>query len=515
MTTLQINSNKPKRIAEIVAYHPGEQIIIWTQFDEEGEILHALIPNSVHLTGKVKQDKRLKALDDFRKGLIQVLIVKPKLMGTGLNLQHCRICIISWAADSFEAMYQLIGRIHRYGQKKQVLVYIPHTDLEAPMLMNVMHKQKTFLEDAECQERLYVECLLDDLKAFANKTLDIKAEQEDWLPDAIGENYRLIHGDCIDVMARMPENQFDMSVFSPPFADLYSYTDKYEDLGNCNSLDDEFELHFSFFAYHLHRVMKPGCVVAMHVAPLAILKSVRGYTGIRDFPAECRAVFESVGFIYEGKATIQKNPQAQSIRTHAEGLAFKTLHSNSRKMRFAIPDYLMKFRKHGDAPAFANKDVTNEEWIRLADAIWETSDDTSDREVLLSPYWKWVDETKTLNAQTKRLSDGDIKHICPLQTDVINAAIRLWSARGEHVFSPFGGIGSEGVEALKLGRVATLIELKREYFKLNHMNLDLTERSRGQQLNIATQIMKAKRMNVTSHADMEDGLRTSAGHAGP
>jgi DNA modification methylase len=447
-------SNKPSRIAEICSSHDPEQIIIWTQFDEEGEILQALIPDSVHLTGKTKQATRLKILEEFRNGEIQILIVKPRLMGTGLNLQHCRICIFSWAADSFEALYQAIGRIHRYGQKDQVLVYIPHTELEKPMLSNVMRKQTDYIEDADFQERLYVECLLEDLQAWANRTVEVETTPEIKLPDIATEDYTLIHDDCIRAMSIMPEDQFDLAVFSPPFANLYSYSSKDEDLGNCADIDDEFEMHFSFFAHHLLRVMKPGCIVALHVAPLAILKSIMGYTGIRDFPAECREVFESVGFIYEGKYTIPKNPQAQSIRTHAQGLAFKTLHSNSRKLRPAIPDYLLKFVKPGDAVPFANSDVTNEDWIRMANADWP-----------------WVRETVTLNAQTKRLSEGDIKHICPLQTDVIDAAIRLWSDRGEHVFSPFAGIGSEGVISIRLGRKFTGIELKREYFGLMKKNL--------------------------------------------
>lgn len=454
MSISSIASNKPSMIAEIIESHPGEQAIIWTQFDEEGEILQALIPGSVHLTGKTKQETRLKILEDFRQGIIPILIVKPRLMGTGLNLQHCRICVFSWAADSFESLYQAIGRLHRYGQKEQVLVYIPHTSLEKPMLENVMRKQGEYIEDAKFQERLYVECLLDDLKAFIGKTFEISTKKHEKLPDIQFNGYRIIHDDCIRAMAQMPEDQFDLAVFSPPFADLYSYSDKTEDLGNCNGLDDEFEMHFSFFAHHLYRVMKPGCVVAMHVAPLAILKSVKGYTGIRDFPAECRAVFESVGFVYDGKFTIGKNPQAQSIRTHAAGLAFKTLHSSSRKLRPAIPDYLLKFMKPGDPPPFANSDVTNEDWIRMA-----------------SPIWDWVKETKTLNAQTKRLSEGDIKHICPLQIDVADAAIRLWSDRGEHVFSPFCGIGTEGARAVYFGRRFTGIELKKEYFLLSGKNI--------------------------------------------
>lgn len=451
---IPISSKKPGHILQIVSNHPGEQILIWTQYDEEGSILERLIPGAVHLTGKTKQKDRLSILERFRKGEIDVLISKPRLLGTGLNLQFLHICVFSWSKDSFEEFYQAVGRLQRYGQKGQVKIYIPYTELESPMLQNVMRKQKDYLDDSQFQEKLYIECLLDDLKAFANREIHIDENHEVKLPDAIGEMYRLIHGDCIEEMAQMPEDQFDMSVFSPPFADLYSYTDKYQDLGNCQSTDDEFELHFSFFAHHLFRVMKPGAVVAMHIAPLAILKSVRGYTGIRDFPAECRSVFDSVGFIYQGQATIGKNPQAQAIRTKAHALLFKTLKKDSRQSRFAIPDYLMKFSKPGEAKPIPNVEVSNEEWIKMA-----------------SPIWDWINESNTLNNQTKYLSDGDTKHICPLQLDVIDASIRLWSARGEHVFSPFMGIGSEGYMAMKLGRVFTGIELKSEHFRLAEQNI--------------------------------------------
>lgn len=464
---IRIDSNKPQRILNIIQSHEGEQVLIWTQFDEEGEILHQMIGGSVLLTGKTKQEKRIEILEDFRHGKIQTLISKPRLLGTGLNLQFLSVCIFSWSKDSFEEYYQAVGRLQRYGQKKRVKIYIPFTDLEKPMLHNVMNKQKTYLDDSGFQEQLYIESLLDDLIEFTSKAVEVRNRDTVFLPDHVGENFRLIHGDCIQVMAKMPDNQFDMSVFSPPFADLYSYTDRHEDIGNCNGQDDEFELHMTFFAHHLYRVMKPGCIVAFHVAPLAILKSVKGYTGIRDLPAECREIMESQGFIYDGKATIGKNPQAQAIRTKAHALLFKTLKKDSRQSRFAIPDYLLKFRKPGEAPPIKNTETSNEEWIKLA-----------------SPIWDWVDESDTLNNQTKHLSEGDTKHVCPLQLGVSDAAIRLWSARGEHVFVPFGGIGSEGVMAIRNGRKLTSIELKEEYFRLKCANIDNEVREHGLQLNM-------------------------------
>jgi DNA modification methylase len=476
MTAQQIDNNKPARIAEIIRSHSGEQVLVWTQFDEEGEILARLLPEAICLTGKTKHLDRLRILEDFRLGKIRLLISKPRLLGTGLNLQFLSICIFSWSKDSFEEFYQAVGRLQRYGQKGQVKIYIPYTELEKPMLDNVMKKQRTYLEDSEYQEKLYIESLLDELKDFTANPHQVPAKEETALPDAFGESWRLINGDCIPVMASMPENQFDLAVFSPPFADLYSYTDKTEDLGNSNSQDDEFVLHFSFFAHHLFRVMKPGCVVAMHIAPLAILKSVKGYTGIRNFPYECEQIFESAGFIYQGQATIGKNPQAQAIRTKAHALLFKTLKKDSRASRFAIPDYLMKFSRPGEAPAIANTEVPNEEWIKLA-----------------HPIWDWVNESDTLNRQTKQLSEGDTKHIAPLQLGVIDACIRLWSNRGEHILSPFAGIGSEGVISIRNDRKFTGIELKREYFELAGKNLQFEERTKGQQTTIFDAIETAKR----------------------
>lgn len=443
---IPIRSRKPDTISDLVRKHDGEQVLIWTQYDEEGEIIRRLIPQAVNLSGKTSQKNRLEILEKFRTGELQILISKPELLGTGLNLQYCHVCIFSWSKDSFEEFYQAFSRLQRYGQKHLVTIYIPYTDLEWPMLQNVLNKQSRYLQDSAYQEKLYIESLADELKEFAETGIEVTEQELIQLPNVVGENYQLIHGDSIEKMAQMPEDKFDLAVFSPPFADLYSYTDKKNDLGNCNSQDDEFHLHFSFFVHQLYRVMKPGCIVAMHIAPLAILKSVKGYAGIRDFPGECISIFNDQGFIYQGRATIGKNPQAQAIRTKAHGLLFKTLKKDSRQSRFAIPDYLLKFQKPGEALPIANRDVTNEEWIKMA-----------------HPIWDWVDEHKTLNAHTK--GGGDTKHICPLQLDVIDASIRLWSNIGDLVLSPFMGIGSEGVMCMRLNRKFVGVELKAEYFE--------------------------------------------------
>src|SRR5574343_17467 len=179
-----IDSNKPRRILDIVQSHDGEQILIWTQYDEAGEILERLIPGSIHLTGKTKQQDRLDILESFRNGKIQILISKPRLLGTGLNLQFLSVCIFSWSKDSFEEFYQAVGRLQRYGQTKQVRIYIPFTDLEAPMLQNVMRKQKDYLDDSAYQEELYVESLMDELNAFSNSTQSAEISHvEEFMPE--------------------------------------------------------------------------------------------------------------------------------------------------------------------------------------------------------------------------------------------------------------------------------------------------------------------------------------------
>lgn len=261
-----------------------------------------------------------------------------------------------------------------------------------------------------------------------------------------GEEWVLAHEDCIVHMAGLPEHQFDMSVFSPPFPALYAYTAKPEDIGNSEDLRGETKLHLSFFYRQLARVVKPGRVIMVHVAQIPRMKRAGG-VGMFDFRGLNIRLGERSGLVYEYDWIVPKNPQAQAIRTKSRELQFSGLESDRAKSRGSLPDYLIKFRVPGDnaVPVNSKGDVSRNDWIEWAESAWYG-----------------IKETATLNVKEGR-GDDDVKHICPLQLPVINRLVRLYTNPGETVFSPFTGIGSEGFEALKLGRRFYGCEIKDEY----------------------------------------------------
>jgi len=238
-------------------------------------------------------------------------------------------------------------------------------------------------------------------------------------------------GDCIPGMAQMPENSVDMSVFSPPFPALYAYTSEEADIGNSDDLRSEMKIHFSFFARQLIRVLKPGRVCVMHVMQIPRMKRAGGQ-GLFDFRGMLIRIAERAGFIYEYDWAVRKNPQAQAIRTKSRELQFAGLESDRCKQRGALPDYLIKFRKPGENAVRIDTagQVSRNDWIKWAESCWDD-----------------IIETDTLNVKEGRGED-DIKHICPLQLEVIRRLVLLYSNPGEIVFSPFTGIGSEGYVAL-------------------------------------------------------------------
>jgi DNA modification methylase len=267
--------------------------------------------------------------------------------------------------------------------------------------------------------------------------------------------------------------QFDLSVFSPPFSSLYTYSNMNADMGNSKESDDEFMLHFKFFADALYKIIKDGRNVCVHVQNPARSMVNHGYIGIWDMRGEMIRLFESSGFHYYGEATIYKNPQAQSIRTKTQCLTFTQFVKDSLKSRPALADYLLIFKKgyHSEIPCTSEKqqnahgaiersDVTNQDWINWASPIWSTEEDG-----MYLPYqtsWFDVCETDTLNYRMAR-SEEDERHLCPLQLDLIERCVRLWSNVGETVFSPFAGIGSEGYVSLNWDRNFVGTELKPQY----------------------------------------------------
>ena len=263
--------------------------------------------------------------------------------------------------------------------------------------------------------------------------------------DAYGANWHLLLGDSCERMSEIHTDSIGLSVYSPPFASLFTYSPSIRDLGNASSRE-EFLHHYGFIIRELLRVTMPGRVTCVHVQQLTTTKAMYGYTGLTDFRGDVIRAYLENGWIFHGEVTVNKDPQAQAIRTKSQALMFVTKNRDSAMTRPALADYLLIFRKPGDNQVPIKNDVSNDEWIDWAQPVW----------------WN-IKETRTLNARLGR-EDADERHICPLQLDFIERCVRLWSNPGETVLSPFAGIGSEVYMAVKLGRRGLGIELKPSYW---------------------------------------------------
>jgi DNA modification methylase len=267
-----------------------------------------------------------------------------------------------------------------------------------------------------------------------------------------GPGWTVTNQDCIEGVAGLPDASVDLSVYSPPFISLYTYTASERDMGNCASKDEFFE-HFGFLLRELLRVTKPGRLTCCHVQQVAAMLERDGYIGLKDFRGDTIRAFQANGWIYQGEVCIDKDPQAQAIRTKAKGLLFVQMRKDSSWSRPALADYILIFRKPGDNPTPIQPDITNEQWIEWA-----------------RPIWYGIRESDTLHVAEARGED-DERHICPLQLGTIERCVRLWSNPGELILSPFTGIGSEGYEAVRLGRRFVGFELKPQYAEVAAKNL--------------------------------------------
>ena len=299
------------------------------------------------------------------------------------------------------------------------------------------------------------------------------------IDEAHGDAWSLFNGDSCDILPTLPDNSVDFSCFSPPFLSVYTYSPTERDLGNCKGPAQFFE-HFSFITKELVRLIKPGRIMAVHVANLPLYQTRDGVAGLYDFRGDCIRHFQEHGFVYHAEATIQKNPQAQAIRTKARGLLFVQLKRDASWMRQATADYIVAMRAPGDNAVPVKPDISQEEWIRWAHPVWSDVDTVEDAEAeaaLWEPFvssWQGIRETDVLQVHGAREND-DEKHLCPLQLSAIERCVRLWTNPGEVVLSPFAGIGSEGYQSLLCGRKFVGSELKPSYFKVAASNLRAAE----------------------------------------
>ncbi|WP_298207400.1 site-specific DNA-methyltransferase [Ferrimicrobium sp.] len=275
-----------------------------------------------------------------------------------------------------------------------------------------------------------------------------------------GKNWTMMLGDSCERLGEIEDESIDFSIYSPPFASLYTYSPSIRDLGNCESRE-EFLQHYRFIIDHMLRVTKPGRLSAVHVQQLSTTLVTHGVIGLTDFRGQVIKAHQDAGWIYHGEVTVDKDPQAQAIRTKAQALMFNQLHRDSAMSRPAMADYVIIFRKPGTNEVPIQSDVDNETWIQWA-----------------RPVWLGIRESDTLNVAMAR-EEKDERHIAPLQLGLIERCIRLWSNRDELVLSPFGGIGSEGVVSIRQGRRFIGCELKPQYWKVACRNLEDAEASLG------------------------------------
>jgi DNA modification methylase len=273
------------------------------------------------------------------------------------------------------------------------------------------------------------------------------------LNQVITDNYALYNGDSADALQGLPDKSVDLAIFSPPFQSLYTYTASERDLGNSKD-PAEFWQHFSFISRELLRVMKPGRNVCVHVQQVASTKSGHGVTGLFDFRGDTIRHFVDAGFVFHGEVTIDKDPQAQAIRTKSKALLFVQMERDGAWLRPALADYIVVLRTPGENTVPIKPDLSRNEWIEWA-----------------RPIWYGIRESETLNVVEAR-ANGDERHICPLQLGTIERCIKLWTNAGETVLSPFAGIGSEIYQAVKLGRKGIGVELKPEYFRVACKNVE-------------------------------------------
>lgn len=275
----------------------------------------------------------------------------------------------------------------------------------------------------------------------------------------VTDKYSLYNGDSCEVIKGIPDNSIHYTIFSPPFASLYTYSNSERDMGNCKT-DEQFYEHFKFLAKELYRVTMPGRLLSFHCMDLPMMKERDGAIGLKDFPAIVRQVFEDVGFIYHSRVTIWKNPVTEMQRTKALGLLHKQVKKDSSMCRMGIPDYILTMRKDGENPekvTHTDEEFPVDVWQRYA-----------------SPVWMDINQSDTLQRESAREQE-DERHICPLQLPVIQRCIELWTNANDIVLDPFGGIGSTAYVARTLGRRAVSCELKESYYRQMVANVENAE----------------------------------------
>ena len=449
------------KAAEIVR-GSDEQFLIWCDRNDEADKLRKLIPDAIEVRGSDSQDKKIEAARDFSEGLIRVLISKPSMFGYGLNFQICHNVIFVGLSDSYEKYYQAVRRCWRFGQESEVHVKIVVSQLEGAVVRNIERKER----DSD----LMAENMVKHMHLINQENIKgMKREHTEYKEDVCsGDDWTMYLGDTVEVHKKLDDNSIDYMIFSPPFASLYTYSNSDRDMGNCKNTNEFYE-HYKYLIKEQFRTLKNGRLLSFHCMNLPTTKTHDGYIGIKDFRGSLIKMYEDAGFIYHSEVVIWKDPVIAMQRTKAIGLLHKQLVKDSSISRQGLPDYLVTMRKpgenkkpiHGEFDHYVGDQSEKIGTGRYSIDVWQQ---------YASPVWFDINPSDTLQHRSAR-DEKDERHICPLQLQVIHRALQLWSVEGDTVVSPFAGIGSEGYEALRLGRRFIGAELKESYWNQACLNL--------------------------------------------
>lgn len=439
---------------ELIKAEPDQQWLVWCDLNAEADVFKAMVGDAVEVRGCDPPEWKEKCLLGFSHGQYRRLISKPSIAGFGMNFQICSRMIFLGLSDSYESFYQAIRRCWRFGQENPVEVHLIISESEYEVLQNVKRKE----EDAKIMSEGMVEHMADITSQELHGSTQTRM---DYAEDTVtGDDWTLHLGDCVEsIRKHIPDNSIHFSVFSPPFASLYTYSNSERDMGNCADYES-FMAHFRFLVAELHRVLIPGRLVSFHCMNMPTSKARDGVIGLKDFRGDLIRTFDDAGFVYHSEVCIWKDPVTAMQRTKALGLLHKQLKKDSCMSRQGIPDYLVTMRKPGDNPervTHTNESFPVSQWQEYA-----------------SPVWMDINPSKTLQKASAR-EEKDERHICPLQLEVIERALELWTNPGDLVLSPFAGIGSEGYVSLLKGRRFVGCELKGSYFQQAVRNLRAAE----------------------------------------
>lgn len=445
----------PARVAKCaeLVNSSAESWVVWCNTNQEADELKAAIPDAIEVRGNDKPEHKESKLGKFTRGEARVIITKPSIAGYGLNWQHCGNHAFVGLSYSFEDFYQAMRRGYRFGRVGDFNCHIIQADTETSVAAVVRQKMQQH-EEMRNEMKLAAESLRNesDKSLVVNESIPYEESPGAW---------RVHNGDCVRVARSMPDNSINFSVYSPPFANLYIYSSDAQDMGNCSDDDEFFEQYRHLIAEKL-RITKPGCLTAVHCKNLVQYKGRDGRSGMRDFRGDIIRAHEDCGWQYHSEVTIWKCPVTEMTRTKAQGLLYKQLRTDSRVSRTGMAEYVCIFRKWADGMSenpveHTFEDFPLDDWQKIA-----------------SPVWMDINQTRVLNGEVAR-ENADEKHICPLQLDVIERLLKLYTNPGDLVFSPFTGIGSEGYCSVKAERKFIGAELKESYFKLACRHLKQAE----------------------------------------